>query len=219
MLNFACPTCGFTKTVADELAGRSVICPKCRTKSRLDSIAIIDNVPECVSKPPQPTAQVPAAGREKIYFEMAGVQDILRIYKNKLSIEPMGVLGFLNKGLKGTKEIPYRSIVAIQIKEAGAMFNGFLQFTIPGGNESKGGLFAATNDENSFVFSGLHNNSLVNQIKGFIQWEIEYLHKPPQSTTSLQPSISEELLRLALLQEQGVLSDEEFALLKRRIIG
>ena len=99
------------------------------------------------------------------------------------------------------------------------MFNGFLQFTIPGGNESTGGLFAATKDENSFVFSGLHNNSLVNQIKGFIQWEIEYLHKPPQSTTSSQPSISEELSRLAHLQAQGALSDEEFALLKRRIIG
>ncbi len=49
---------------------------------------------------------------------MRGVQDLLEVFEDKVTITPKGVLGFLNKGLKGTKEIPFHSIVAIQIKEA-----------------------------------------------------------------------------------------------------
>lgn len=57
---------------------------------------------------------------------------------------------------KGVKRIPLSSVTAVQIKPAGALVNGFIQFTIPGGNERRSGFGAQTRDaagdENSIIF-------------------------------------------------------------------
>ena len=100
-----------------------------------------------------------------VVYTMKGASDLLEVFEDKVSIAPKGVLGFLNKGMKGTKEIPFGSIVAVQFKEVGAVFSGFLQFTIAGGNESRGGLLAAAKDENTFMFAHTKNNLLAKEIK------------------------------------------------------
>jgi len=60
-------------------------------------------------------------------------------------------------GATGAKRIPVRSITAIQLKPAGRMTNGFIQFTISGGNErtarTGSATFNAANDENSVIFT------------------------------------------------------------------
>lgn len=38
---------------------------------------------------------------------MQGVQDLLEVFSDKVQLTPNGVLGFLNKGFKGTKIIPF----------------------------------------------------------------------------------------------------------------
>jgi hypothetical protein len=149
-------------------------------------------------------------------YTMKGIQDVLKVFEDRVTITPRGILGFLNKGIKGTKEIPFVSIVAVQFKEAGAVFSGYLQFTIPGGNESRGGIFAATKDENTFMFIRT-NNALAKEIKEYIDSAIR------QSRTS-QPiaptrSLSDEIQALARLKEKGVLSEEEFQAAKKRLIG
>jgi len=150
-------------------------------------------------------------------FEMKGPNSFLQAYETHVAISPRGILGLMGKGLKGTKELPYRSIVAVQFKDAGAVFSGFLQFTIAGGNESKGGLFAAANDENTFMFAEKKNNEQARLIKEYIDGRITALHshQPMQSGASL----SDELAKLASLRDQGVLSDAEFVNAKARLIG
>jgi hypothetical protein len=58
---------------------------------------------------------------------------------------------------KGEKRIPLPSIAAVQWKPAGAMVNGFIQFTVPGGNERRSKFGSqttdASKDENSVVFT------------------------------------------------------------------
>jgi hypothetical protein len=92
---------------------------------------------ELACKTGEPAASVSPTGP---VYTMRGVQDLLEVFEDRVAISPKGFMGFMNKGLKGTKEIPFTSVVAVQFKEAGAVFSGYLQFTIPGGNESKGGL-------------------------------------------------------------------------------
>jgi len=150
-------------------------------------------------------------------FSMKGVQDLLEVFEDKVTITPTGVLGFLNKGLKGAKEIPFASIIAVQFKEAGALFSGYIQFTIPGGNESKGGLFAAAQDENTFVFAETHNNPAVREIKEYIDTAIKRSRITQYSTNTT--SLSGELQKLAQLKSQGILSEEEFQLAKLKLIG
>lgn len=144
---------------------------------------------------------------------MKGVMGVLEVYEDKVTITPKGVTGFLAKGLKGTKTIPLFSISAIQFKKSG-ITSGYLQFTVPGGNESKAGLTAAPYDENSFIFRGKNEKAL--EIKEYIEERIQQLRNP--RVTSSGPSLSDELQKLADLKAQGILSEEEFQTAKRRLI-
>ena len=148
---------------------------------------------------------------------MRGVQDQLEVFQDRVAITPKGVLGFINKGLKGTKEIPFTSIVAVQFREAGAILSGYLQFTIPGGNESKGGIFSAASDENTFMYAGKEKNAQARNIKSYIDAAIRNARTP--HATPMAATLSDELQKLANLREQGVLSDEEFQAAKKRLIG
>ena len=128
---------------------------------------------------------------------MKGVQDQLEVFEDKVTITPKGILGFMNKGLKGTKTIPFSSISAIQFKEAGAVFSGYLQFTIPGGNESKGGVFSAASDENTFMFAEKKNNALAIQIKEYIETKVQELHSPRNTQSQSATILSDEIQRVA----------------------
>ena len=150
---------------------------------------------------------------------MKGVQDQLEVFENKVTITPKGILGFMNKGLKGTKTIPFSSISAIQFKEAGAVFSGYLQFTIPGGNESKGGVFSAASDENTFMFAEKKNNALAIQIKEYIETKVQELHSPRNTQSQSATSLSDEIQKLASLRDSGVLSDQEFQTAKSRLFS
>jgi len=150
---------------------------------------------------------------------MKGVQDQLEVFEDKVTITPKGILGFMNKGLKGTKTIPFSSISAIQFKEAGAVLSGYLQFTIPGGNESKGGVFSAASDENTFMFAEKKNNALAIQIKEYIETKVQELHSPRNTQSQSATSLSDEIQKLASLRDSGVLSDQEFQTAKSRLIS
>jgi hypothetical protein len=60
-------------------------------------------------------------------------------------------------GTAGSKRIPLRAITAVQIKPAGLLTNGFIQFTMAGGNERRDrygvATFRAAGDENSVIFT------------------------------------------------------------------
>ncbi len=185
----------------------------------------VESAPVIVDREPQTTEPQPAAvphqsGKGPVY-QMKGVNDLLEVYENKLVITPKGVMGFLNKGLKGQKEIPFRSITAIQFKKAGSMTKGYLQFTIPGGKESKSGLMAAVRDENTFMFgsgTGFGNDALnrkVEEIKRYIETQQMARESPPAPQAA---SLTDELAKLAILRDQGILSEDEFEAAKHRLI-
>lgn len=152
-------------------------------------------------------------------FSVVGVQDLLEVFENKVAITPKGLGALVNKGLKGTKEIPFSSIGAIQFKKAGFLTNGYLQFSIVGGNENTGGLFAAVRDENSFLFR-VRDNDQVLKIKEFISSEVLAVKTPQMTapTPTATSSLSGELQNLADLKEKGVLSEEEFQAAKKKLI-
>jgi len=152
-------------------------------------------------------------------YNMKGVQDLLEVFEDKVTITPKGILGFMNKGLKGTKSIPFTSITAIQFKEAGAVFSGFLQFTIPGGNESHGGVFSAASDENSFMFANKNNNELAIKIKEYIEGNVRELQTPSHIASQSTTSLADELKKLASLRDSGILSEQEFQTAKIRLIS
>lgn len=162
-----------------------------------------------------------SSGNSGPTYTMKGVQDLLEVYPEKVCITPQGVLGFLNKGLKGTKEISISSIAAIQFKAAG-LTSGYLEFSLPGGRESKGGLFAATKDENTFMFRGHPGeNELAREIKEFIEAKGRELRQPQvvvQTVAATAVDIPGQIKKLAELRDSGILTEDEFQAKKVQLL-
>ncbi|OGW84740.1 MAG: hypothetical protein A3C35_01235 [Omnitrophica bacterium RIFCSPHIGHO2_02_FULL_46_11] len=146
-------------------------------------------------------------------YTMKGVGELLEVYEEKVAITPKGMVGFLAKGLKGTKTIPFFSITAIQFRKSGVI-SGYLQFTVPGGIESRGGEMDAAFDENTFMFRG--QNELALEIKNYIEKRMQEV-RSPQMISSIS-SISDELQKLADLKTKGILSEEEFQTAKKQLL-
>ncbi len=145
----------------------------------------------------------------------------LEVYDSKVVIAPKGVMGFLSKGTTGKKEIPFSSITGIEFKEAGFTV-GYIQFTLGGGNELRGGLANAYADENTVTFGGAleggndAKNQLAAKIKTFIESKMSEIHKPQAASKA---SLGEEIEKLQQLYAAGALSDEEFTAAKTKLIS
>lgn len=139
-------------------------------------------------------------------LSMPGVGGQLDLYENKVVIRRKGAIAMMSHGLSGDKEILIRNITGVQLKLGGALFNGFIQFTIPGGNESKKGISAATQDENTVMFKKSEND-LAQSIKNKIEQIQEGLSQP-QAVAASSPI--DEIRKLKGLLDDGIISQEDF---------
>lgn len=135
---------------------------------------------------------------------------------NCLIIRRKGVANILTQGFQGEKTIPIASITAIQFRPASSSMAGFIQFTIIGGREYRGGMMEATKDENAVFFDKNQEanfctlRDIINQSisKGII----------PEAARNIGVSLSDELEKLSSLQERGMLSDIEFEIAKAKLL-
>jgi len=142
-----------------------------------------------------------------------GVNGQVELYDNKVCIHRKGVLGFLTQGLKGDKNIMISSISSIQFKNAGAMFNGYIQFAFMGGQEAKGGILQGTQDENTVMFTK-KQQPLFEQIRDIVEERIQSGNNPASTSSD-----ADELEKLASLRDKGILTEEEFQQKKKQILG
>ncbi len=91
-----------------------------------------------------------------------GNDTLVRLYENRIEYERTGLGGLFMHGADGVKIIFIKDITAIQFLK-----NAYIQFAYPGSIESKKGIFAAINDENSILFSKKTNEDF-EKIKDFI---------------------------------------------------
>ena len=152
-------------------------------------------------------------------FQLKGYNGQLYVYEDRLIIERKGFFGMVTNGLAGSKTIPMSSIQNIQLKKAGAFFNGFIQFGILGGIEKQNGITGAINDENSVVFLEECNKKAV-EIKNYIE-EIILSRNNNQSNKSQSENFSaaDEILKLKKLLDMGVLTQNEFDAKKKQLLG
>lgn len=117
---------------------------------------------------------------------------------------------------KGDKSIPYKNIMGVQFKEPG-LTAGYIQFTVPGGIEGKGGVFNAVSDENTVTIAGKKQLEDFRMIRDFVEEKIHapLVATPPQASA---PSVADELGKLAALKKEGLISEDEYAQLKNKLI-
>ena len=143
--------------------------------------------------------------------EYKGYNGTLILTDNEVIIK-RGIKGFLLGGgmLRGDKTIPYSSIVAVQLKKAG-ITAGYLQLTLKGGSEAKGGLLQSATDENTVNFhSG--KNKIFDEANELIKKYISTGHQKAKSSL-------DDLEKLAALKEKGIITQEEFDAKKKLILG
>lgn len=137
-----------------------------------------------------------------------------------VTISRKGMLGRMTSG-KGDKRIPVTSITAVQWKSAGAMVNGYIQFTIPGGNEvrSRAGRQTsdAMHDENSVVFTKQQQSDF-EALRTAVETAIVTAGAPAQAAAPAADTASQ-LSTLAELHRTGALTDDEFAQAKSQLFS
>lgn len=124
--------------------------------------------------------------------------------------------GWLSSHGAGEKNIPYKSITAVQFKKVGLTV-GFIQLTIKGGVEAKGGAFGAVSDENTVTFGAKEKTQDFESAKSIIEQRIiEANSARPESNNT---NDLDQLEKLASLKDKGIVSEEEFQAKKKQILG
>ncbi len=149
-------------------------------------------------------------------YELKGVNGQLELYNDKVIIKRKGAVAKMTQGFfKGDKTIYINQITGIQLKPGTAFTNGYIQFTVSGGIESKKGLFDATQDENTVMFAK-RDNELANKIKG----KIEELISGQRATNIInQLSAADEIKKYKELLDAGIITAEEFEQKKKQLLS
>jgi hypothetical protein len=132
-----------------------------------------------------------------------------------VTIKRKGALAKMTQGMKGDKRIPMANITSVQFKPATNLTNGYLQFSLTGSSENKGGLMDATKDENSVMFRKGSTADFVT-IKDHIE---AYLTNRIGGGGPAAPDLADQLTKLAALRDQGILNDDEFQAQKTKLLG
>lgn len=153
-----------------------------------------------------------------VIYELNGcVGDILYVYEDRIVIKHKGILNFMAMGLKGDKTIFFSDLTSIQLKKAG-LTSGYLQFSLPGGKENTGGVFGATQDENTITFVANMNN-LAEEVHEYINTKIRSLKNTVINNSNATLSIADELHKFKELLDMGVISQEEFDTQKKQLLN
>lgn len=147
-------------------------------------------------------------------FFLDGRNGQVELYDNRVEIKREGLKSILFYGslTKGTKTIYLQDITGVEIKKPGFTV-GYIQFTVPGGFEKTGGSVSSTNDENTVTFDGEKEYKIALKIKE----RIEKLKSGTSSTPTI--SVVDEIKKASELVESGILTEEEFKKLKKKLIG
>lgn len=155
---------------------------------------------------------------EKEYIIKSPNKVTIKLTVNAIIITRKGFVNLVNQGIKGDKTIPLKNITSVQLKKPG-MTNGYIQFGLLGGNESKGGVFAATQDENTIMFSKKNYEEMVelkNNIESYILKNDNY---SDLNNTIIPKSPVEQIKEYKELLDMEIITQEEFNKKKANLLN
>ena len=157
-------------------------------------------------------------------LEVKGFNGTVRFDGEMITISRKGLLARSSVG-KGEKHIPLGQLTAVQFKPAGPLVNGFIQFTVGGGNEKQSRFgdqtFDAVKDENSVIFH-FRQRKQFEDLKDAVQTALagrERSTKHEPAPESAQASdIPTQIKQLAELRDSGHLTGDEFQAKKAELL-
>ncbi len=139
-----------------------------------------------------------------------------------LTIQHVGALGRMTVG-KGVKRVPLGSVSAVQIKPAGPIISGYIQFTLPGSNERRSEFgkqtLDAAGDENSIVFIRDQEAAFL-AFRDALEQAIAARHSPVAAAApAAAPTVLDQIAQLANLRDAGILTTTEFDAKKAELLS
>ena len=142
--------------------------------------------------------------------------DKLELAGDKIMIHRRGVANAMAAGLNGERTILISSLTAIQLKLGGWLSPGYILFSYAGSKPFAGGIFAATEDPDAFIFEQALNEQ-VTDFKSKVEKIMRESKQAPSATNS-SGTLTDELRKLAEFRQQGILSQEEFDAAKKKLL-
>lgn len=154
---------------------------------------------------------------------VAGYSGTVEVYENRIRlVYNNGLMMMSIRGKWAPKDIFIRNISSVQVKEPSAIVAGFMQFSISGSMERRGGglwggITDAQKDENSVCFRKPETANFL-KVRDYLNEKIATM-SAPTATVVQQLSPADEIAKLADLKAKGILTEEEFAAKKSQLLG
>lgn len=152
---------------------------------------------------------------------------VMNVYEDKVELTQEGARGLLTRGLQGVKTYYYTDISTIQFKNCG-WTNGFFEFTFAGGIDRRGGAWNGFDNDNRINF-GAPTIGRARKVAEEAEKINNYLQERLRiaKTQKAQPTVinqttttgADEILKYKQLLDDGIISEEEFQLKKKQILG
>ena len=132
-----------------------------------------------------------------------------------ITISHKGLLGVLTQGLNGEKRIPVKSVISVQFKKAGPLADGYIQIATSASEGRGGSVAGRLIADNSIIFSKPQQGDF-EQIRD----EIEKIIGGSSNVTQVvnQVDVADQIMKLAALRDQGILTEDEFAMRKEKLL-
>lgn len=101
------------------------------------------------------------------------------------------------------------------MKKTNMLTNGYIQFSFLGGKEAKGSLMEATRDENTIMFTSVQQPDF-EKAKTMLE---DILKNIFEDKSTSKVSVADEIEKLSLLKDKGILTEEEFNHKKKELLG
>ena len=169
------------------------------------------------------TVQRSATG-DALLMSVEGQKSRIDLNRNKLTIHHR------RRVVRGVKDIYLSRISSVQFKTPGMFTVGYIRFAFTGGQEHKGGVYNALNDENAVTFLKKQHQQFID-LKEYVEellGSAEMSEPSPQMNVPLQQPSSgaqvgtdgfEQLEKLAELRDRGIITADDFEAKKRQILG
>lgn len=151
-------------------------------------------------------------------LEVKGQNGQVTVDDTWLTITRKGTMALLTQGIKGDKRIPIANLISVQFKPANAMVNGYIQFSTASG-ENSGGMFSAGTDENSVVFMKKHLADFEKLRDHVEQIIANRINSTSGNSAPASVDVADQIGKLADLLSKGLLTEEEFAAQKAKLLG
>lgn len=144
---------------------------------------------------------------------------IITLDQTGITIDKKGLLNALTVGITGAKKVPFSSITAVHFKERGKITSGILQFSILGVATANSGMMNAAEDKYAIMFANKEEENVAKQIRDFIDEKISGGNMLGGTTIVNEKSPAEEVKALKELLDMGALTQEEFDIKKKELLG